>query len=661
MRPSTQASAAQPNGASANGVYADAAQTQRTQAAQPQAAKARVNPAVGGFPGSAMLPDVMSAGRESFEEAGPEDVETQVNRLRPRSIMMQLRFFKTLFFAFWLFGRLIFWQVYAARYFPGWVKRRNTQRWAKYAREFRYFAIDMGGVMIKAGQFASTRADALPEEVIAELVSLQDEVPTIPFERIRQVILRELGSISDRFNWIRPEPIAAASLGQVHRAELKNGDRVVVKVQRPGIRDVIYTDMAALFIVARVAMRFGFIRRRADVVALSEEFGRVLLEEVSYETETRNAERFMKMFAEDMGVYVPTIYREHSTDFLLTIEDVTSIKINDYEALAAAGIDRKDVAKRLMDTYMQQIFVDRFFHADPHPGNLFIYPLPVEDESQYIGKGGRPFYLIFIDFGMTGTLTREIVQALVDTLAAVILRDPKKLVASYQNLGFLLPGADTNRISEAIEAVFDQVWGLSMTDMNSIDFDVVANIGEEFNDLLYDMPFRVPQDFVYLGRTIGILSGMCTALDPEFNPWQEITYYMQQLITTDEESDLLGTIQTALLAPFVKLIDGGPQAFIVALQGAIRQVVYRIQTIERTEMLLQQIVSGEVAILSKPNPQYRRQLDRLEVQSRRTTRAFLFGSLLITSTMFYTSGDISLAMAAYSLTGLSFIWLLFTR
>lgn len=612
-----------------------------------------------GLPGSAMLPDVMASGRPVAPEAENQvdGVQQQVNRLRPKTLTMQLRFLYTLVFALWLFGRLVFWQVYVAKWFPDWVQRRNQPRWQKYAREFRYFALRMGGVMIKAGQFASTRADILPEAVIAELVSLQDEVPTIPFDRIWTVLLRELGNIPERFEFITPEPIAAASLGQVHRAQLKNGDKVVVKVQRPGIRDIVYTDMAALFIVAQVAMRFRFISRRADAVALIDEFGRVLLEEISYTTEAQHAERFKQMYAEDMGVYIPTVYREHSTEFVLTIEDVTTLKINDYEGLAAAGIDRKDVAKRLMDTYMHQIFAERFFHADPHPGNLFIYPLPVDNVEQYSGKGGRPFYLIFIDFGMTGTLTREIVQALINTLTATITRDARKLVRSYQDLGFLLPSADVRRIEEATEVVFKQVWGMSMTDMTSIDFNVVQNIGREFNDLLFDMPFRVPQDFIYLGRTVGILTGMATALDPEFNPWTEIQRHMQTLITQDAETNIFEEIGKSLTEPFQALFAGDLQGFLMGMQ----HLVQRFQRPNKAEMLLEQLVNGDAAVVMKLNPQARRQFERIELQGQRTTRAILFATFMLTGTLLYTNGDIQLAGFAYVTAVILLVSMVFIR
>jgi predicted unusual protein kinase regulating ubiquinone biosynthesis (AarF/ABC1/UbiB family) len=621
------------------------------------------NKSAGALPFASAIPNVMAPEfpvTSPHSDAQPtlETVQSQVNRLRPKSLRMQLRFLHTLIFALWLFGRLIAWQVYVAKYFPRWVQNNNIKRWRKYAHQFRNFAIEMGGVMIKAGQFASTRADILPEAVIAELVDLQDKVPTIPYEQIQAVLKRELGNLDTRYTSINPQPIAAASLGQVHKAQLKNGDKVVIKVQRPNVRDIVYTDMAALFIVGKVAMRFSFIRRRADMVLLIEEFGRVLLEEVSYRKEVENAQRFHKMFDDNPGVYVPAIYHEHSTDQVITIEDVTSVKLDDYAALARYGIDRKEVAKRLMDTYMHQIFEERFFHADPHPGNLFVYPLPVENEQEYVQKGGgRPFYLIFIDFGMTGTLSKELVQALINTLSAVITRDAKKLVASYQDLGFLLPNADVHRIEEATEAVFDEVWGLSMTEMTSMDFDRVANIGKEFSDLLFEMPFRIPQDFIYLGRTVSILSGMSTALDPQFNPWTTIQENVQHLVTSDEDNNIFKELFSIVSDPIQQLLAGNSQGFLLSLQ----RLWARLQRPNKSEEMLRQIISGEVQIETKLSPFNRKQLERLEVQGKRTTRAFIAGSLLISSTLFYTNGDAQLATYGYVATAITFVWMLIAK
>lgn len=601
----------------------------------------------------ASVPDVMADESESQDET----VEHQVNRLRPKTITMQLRFLYTVVFALWLFGRLIFWQVYIAKLFPQWVEKRNNKRWKQYAGEFRKFALRMGGVQIKAGQFASTRADVLPEEVIEELAGLQDKVSTISFRKIERVLLEELTTLDDKFEEIESEPIAAASLGQVHRAILKSSESVVVKVQRPNVRNIVYTDMAALFIVGHVAMRFDFVRRRVDAAMIVEEFGRVLLEEVSYEKEADNARRFKAMFADDNGIYVPEIYGDYSTDKIIVMEDVTSIKIDDYARLSAAGISREEVATRLMDTYLQQIFEDRFFHADPHPGNLFVYPLPVEDESIYIGKGGRPFYLIFIDFGMTAELTREIVQGLINTLTAVITRDSKRLVKSYQDLGFLMPDADIRRIEEATDRVFNEVWGLSMSDMTNLDFAVVENIGTEFNDLLSEMPFLVPQDFVYLGRTVAILTGMATKLDPTYNPWVEIQSQMQTLITTDEENNIFDEFAKIFQESLDEIMADGPEGFIRVSERVFKQ----IQRFNRTEQLLQQIVDGDIAIETRMSGQQKQQLQRIEAQNRRTSRTMLAGSLLICSTLLYTAGNETLAIAGGIVAGLMVVSTWFIR
>lgn len=583
-------------------------------------------------------------------------VQERVNAHRPRSIRMQYRFLKSLIYALWLFGRVIFWDVYIVKIFPSIARRSQMRRWKKYARGFSKYAISMGGVMIKLGQFASTREDILPEEIVRELENLQDEVPSIKYKHIKKVIEEELGEITTLFTWINEEPVAAASLGQVHRAQLKDGDRVVVKVQRPNIRGTVYTDLAALFIIAKISMNFSFINRRADMVELSEEFGRVLLEEISYETETRNAKQFARIFRDNMGVYIPSVYDKLSTDKVIVLEDVTTIKINDYAALEAKGIDRKDVAQRLLDTYMQQIFEERFFHADPHPGNLFVYPLPVEDESKYIGKGGRPFYLIFIDFGMTGSLTIELTQGIIKTLEAVITQDADKLVKAYQDLGFLLPSADTKRIRQAIQVAFDEVWGMSMADMRDMDFERAADIGEQFNDLLYDLPFRVPQDFIYLGRTVGILSGMSTALDPNFNPWSVMQDNMTHLITRND-NNVMREIGSSLANPMLGMLTSGPQAFFRNIQSLILPGTVRLS---ETENLLRKIVDGDVELVTQPGIKHQRHLNKIEGQNRRTTRAVVFASFLITGTLFYTSGDMTLAGLGYGASLLSFISLVAT-
>ena len=587
--------------------------------------------------------------RRLEDAPSPEESTVEDPTGRSRSLRMQWRFIRTLVFAAWIFYRLLFWQVYMVKLFPRWVEQNNIERWRRYAREYSRFAISMGGVFIKLGQFISTRVDILPEEIIRELESLQDTVPTISFGKIQSVIESDLGSIDERYEFFKPEPIAAASLGQVHKARLLNGEKVVVKVQRPGIREICYTDLAAMRVVARFAMRFSFISNRSDAVALVEEFGRVFLEELSYKHEAYNAARFSEMFKDNMGVYIPAVYYEHSTDQVLTIEDVTSIKINDYAALDEAGISRKAVAKRLMDTYLQQVFNEYFFHADPHPGNMFIYPLPVEEEQK-----GRPFYLIFVDFGMTGTLSKEIADGMVSTLSSILNRDARGLVDAYVKLGFILPNADTDRIVEATDKAFDEVWGLSMADMRSVDFERVTDLADEFSDLMLSMPFYIPQDFLYLGRTISILSGMSTSLDPAYNPWHELQPYTEVLIARGfgynvKQGEML---EGGLARPIMQsMLSGDTKVLQTVGQELMRRTLP--PQITRVDDTMQMLQDGDVHVIAELSLAHRQQLRRIEKENRRTGRSVFFGSILISSTLLYTSGETSMAIAGYVLCGLT--------
>ena len=239
-------------------------------------------------------------------------------------------------------------------------------------------AVQMGGVLIKMGQFLSARADVLPEEITSELSGLQDEVPPEDFNDIRKLAESELGApLDEKYDGFNEEPLAAASLGQVHRARLQvrhaetspDWIDVVVKIQRPDIEMIIATDLAALRTVSNWLMRYKPISRRADIPALLSEFSRVLYEEIDYLAEGRNAETFAENFKEVPGVRIPGVVWSLTTRRVLTLEDVYAIKITDYEQIVEAGINLDEVAERVFDIYLYQIFENGFFHADPHPGN----------------------------------------------------------------------------------------------------------------------------------------------------------------------------------------------------------------------------------------------------------------------------------------------------
>jgi predicted unusual protein kinase regulating ubiquinone biosynthesis (AarF/ABC1/UbiB family) len=534
---------------------------------------------------------------------------------------------------------VIWWDLLVRRVAPNRVQRTRTERFRRLARRFRELAVEMGGVMIKAGQFLSARVDVLPTEITDELAGLQDEVPAEPIESICQVIEEELGQRpSELFAAFEYEPQAAASLGQTHRAWLPDGrggrgNAVVLKVQRMGIERLIQTDLSALRRVAGWLSLYTPLRRRVDVPALVEELARTTWEEVDYVAEADHAERFAEMFQEDPGVAIPAVYREFSTKRVLLLENVEAIKITDLEGIERAGVSRSKVATRLMDVYLRQIFEEGFFHADPHPGNLFIHPLGPEMAGQ-----ARPFRLVFVDFGMVGRVPTQTGEQLREILLALALRDARRMVQAFRRLHFFLLGADLDRVEAAVALLFDQFWGMSMEELARVDYVQMQALALEFRDLLFEMPFQVPQDFIYLGRTVGILAGLATAMDPHFNPWVPVEQYGQRLLRRQEGlPDLQGALQTLLhvLRPLIGL----PQ---------------------RLETFLELAERGELAVRVAPDRTLERRLRNAESASRRTLWAIVFAALLTTGTALYVSGEPGLGVAGWSIAGLSLLWGLIT-
>jgi predicted unusual protein kinase regulating ubiquinone biosynthesis (AarF/ABC1/UbiB family) len=589
--------------------------------------------------------------------SAPTDLEAAAYSLDRQRYRRIITFFSLNFL------RFLWWEVVLRRFVgERFVGRGREERYRQMARRFRALAVQMGGVMIKLGQFISTRVDILPDSIIQELAGLQDEVPPAPFEQIQQIIHEQLGHLEGHLA-LNPYPLAAASFGQVYKARL-DGDTVIVKVQRPNIRASVQTDLQALRVVAKRAMRWSFIALRADVPRLLEEFGRVLWEELDYLAEASHAERFAQMFADDMGVYVPQIYRHYSGRRLLVMEDVSAIKINDYTALEAAGIDRLAVARRLLDTYLTQVFKERFFHADPHPGNIFIYPLPQGVEHSGIDHGkGQPFYLIFVDYGMVGRLTPQLVEILRQTLISLGLRDARGMVESYARLGILMPDADKERIIEATRRAFDLVWGLDMSEMGNLSYGEMATFGSEFSDLLFSMPFRLPHDLLYLGRCAGILSGMCTGLDPKFDPWREMQPYVATLL---EGGNLDKRKEEPLWAEWGRWVTPQTlQALLtvdnleIALKASRDYGLRALQLPILADELLRKADRGELQTRIKLDPDLQQRLNRLEQSNQRLVVGMVFAALSITGAILWVSnaptlGGLSLGLAA--LTWLRLVW-----
>ena len=551
-----------------------------------------------------------------------------------KSSRLRGRYFRILTFFAGVVARFILWEI-IIRYLGlrGWVRRTRGERFRREAVRFRALAIRMGGVMIKVGQFLSSRLDVLPPEVTDELANLQDEVPAEDFGDIRALAEAELGApLTETFASFDPEPLAAASLGQVHRAKLKvqkDADfrNVVVKVQRPDIASIVDVDLSALRRVGNWLMRYRPIREHADVPALLKEFSITLYEEIDYFKEADNAEIFYKNFAEDPEVHVPRVVRALSTLRVLTLEDVYAIKITDYDGITAAGIDRGEVAERLLGTYLQQIFEDGFVHADPHPGNLFITPLPSKD------GGAVKWQLTFVDFGMVARVPDSLRDSLREMVIAVGTRDSSRLVKSYQMLDMLLPGADTKLIEQAEAQVFDRFWGMSMKELRSISPDEIHKFAHQYRDLMLSMPFQVPQNLLFLARTVAILSGMCTGLDPDFNLWQQLAPFARKLVEEETSSGLdywldeLGEMLQALLA----------------LPG---QASRTLAQAEGSGLLVQ-------------SPQVSREVRALTRSVDRLTGGILFAALLIGGIMLVNAGNSPFGGGLLGASGLALLWVLF--
>ena len=519
---------------------------------------------------------------------------------------LRLRYWRIVLF----FGRVVFgfiaWEVVGPRLgLRRLAERTREQRLQRTAARFRVLAIALGGLMIKLGQFLSSRLDVLPRSITNELSGLQDEVPAEELDALLSVATAELGGpVSEHFSWFDEEPLAAASLGQAHRARLRDADAdelgfrdVVVKIQRPHIQQVIEVDLAALRRVGRWLTRYRPIASRANVPGLIEEFAHTSLNEVEYLAEAANAERFAENFAADPRVKVPRIVWELTSRRVLTLEDVSAIKIADHAAITAAGIDRGQVATVLVESYLQQIFRDSFVHLDPHPGNLFV--TPITDPA----PGEPAWKLTFIDFGMMGEVPENLREGLTEALISVGLRDGARAVRSMEILNVILPGADMHLIERASTEVFARFGGMSMDELVNVPPEEMIEFAGQFRELVFELPFQVPEDMLMLGRSVGILSGVATGLEPSFNVWAVLTPYAATLVSGEGGLSVDRIVKEAA--------DLGRA--LLALPGRVDRV----------------LTSAERGELTVRTPRVAAQVERLNRTARGTNGVLVFAALLL--------------------------------
>jgi len=413
-------------------------------------------------------------------------------------------FVLTLMFKLWLYNK-------SWSYAGGVTEVKQAARRKTQAVWIRNTLLDLGPTFIKVGQLFSTRADIFPGEYVEELAKLQDKVPAFSYEQVEATIEKELGKkIPELFHNFEAIPLAAASLGQVHKAVLHSGESVVVKVQRPGLKKLFEIDLQILKGITRYFQNHPKWGKGRDWLGIYEECCRILWEEIDYLNEGRNADTFRRNFRGYDWVNVPRIYWRYATSRVLTLEYLPGIKISQYEALEAAGLDRKAIARQGAQAYLIQLLNSGFFHADPHPGNIAVS-----------GSGA----LIFYDFGMMGRIKANVREGLMQTLFGIAQKDGDRVVQSLIDLGVIAPTDDISPIRRSVQYMLDHFMDKPFENQS------VAAISDDLYEIAYNQPFRFPATFTFVMRAFSTLEGVGKGLDPEFNFMEVAKPYAMQLMT----------------------------------------------------------------------------------------------------------------------------------
>jgi predicted unusual protein kinase regulating ubiquinone biosynthesis (AarF/ABC1/UbiB family) len=377
------------------------------------------------------------------------------------------------------------------------------ERWARFnlssARSIYDTAVELRGLILKGCQFLGARGDVLPREYVQVLSRLQDRVPPRSFRVARTTVERELGrELSELFDEFSSQPIASASLAQVHEARLKNGQRVAVKIQYPEIESLVHGDLANLRLLFRTV---GWVERDFDLMPLIDELTTNVPRELDFVNEGRNAQTVAAFFKGSEEVSVPRIHWPFTTRRVLVMDYVDGIKISDVRRLRSAGIDTGRVAQILVEAYCEQILGRGFFHADPHPGNILVQP----------GVSGRP-RLVFLDFGLTKRFPTHFRGGVVAFAGALLRGDVGAMADALLELGFETRDGRPESLGEIARLVLDLA--IEFQKRSYLNRDIGEQVRRELSDQIRKNPIvRVPDHIVLLGRVLGLLSGASRALD----------------------------------------------------------------------------------------------------------------------------------------------------
>lgn len=391
-----------------------------------------------------------------------------------------------------------------------WRRRRDMPGDAMTnPRRLRRALEDMGPTFIKFGQILSTRSDIMPPEYLEELSYLQDEVPPVSWDEARQVVESELGApVEELFAQVDPVPIASASLAQVHVARLVGGEEVVIKIQRPNLEKTVNLDLDIIYDLAQTAQQRISVASRFEVADLAGEFASALRTELDFRREAWNADRFRQNFADEPHLYVPKIFWEYSTQRLLVMERIRGIKIDNLDALEAAGYDRQRLSKHAANFALKEVLIDGFFHADPHPGNLLIMP------GEVIG---------LLDFGTVGRLDDRDRANLARLFIAGVQLDVESIVDQLQRMGIADYRVDRMGLQRDLKRILTRYYGLPIYEINA------QEIANAVQSIMYEYKLYVPTDYYLLMKTVIMLQGVGLNLDPDFDIFEAAQPYIGKL------------------------------------------------------------------------------------------------------------------------------------
>lgn len=420
----------------------------------------------------------------------------------------------------------IFWPLLTFSFSLWWNRKKNNPKiQTKQAIRLREILTKLGPAFIKVGQALSTRPDLVPPIYLEELAKLQDQLPPFPNEVAYQFIEEELGDRPEEiYAELSPNPVAAASLGQVYKGKLKTGEIVAVKVQRPGLSESMALDIYILRQIASFAKR-NIKRIRSDLVGIMDEFGGRIFEEMDYTHEGRNAEIFAQLYGHIKDIYVPQIYWKYTRRRVLTMEWVNGTKLTKLEELQAQGIDPTHLIEVGVQCSLRQLLEHGFFHADPHPGNLLATP---------DGK------LAYLDFGMMSQVKTYQRYGLIEAVVHLVNRDFDALTRDYVKLEFLTPDTDLTPIAPALAGVFNDALGASVAEMN------FKSITDQLSALMYEYPFRVPAYYALIIRSLVTLEGIAIKVDPNFKVLSKAYPYVAKRLLTDPAPELRQSLRDLL-------------------------------------------------------------------------------------------------------------------